>query len=593
MMDADRQILRVNMSTLSTKWEKVPEEWRTLGGRGLTSSIVAEEVPPLAHPLGENNKFIVAPGIVTGTTAPTSGRLSVGGKSPLTGGIKEANAGGRTPHKLARAGVKALVIEGKPSDNDVWYNLEIRNNDAKLVQANEYHMMGAYQIIHSLWEKYQTKPGIIGTGPAGQLLLKGAGIFGNNIENNDPGRYAGRGGLGAVLGSKRVIAIISDDSDGGVIKPVDEEKFKAASKALTDALREHPVTGTNGGLQNYGTNILQNIINEAGALPTRNWRYGHFEGASKISGEAVHEFIDNMKEKFGDDAEAAYAHPCHPGCAIKCSNVVPYEENGKLQVSPLEYETVWALGTNLTIDNLRHVAELNRLCNDLGLDTIETGNALAVAMEAGIIQFGDGEAAIKLLKEVKEGTPLGRIIGSGAVEVGNLFGIERVAAVKGQSMPAYDPRPIRGIGVTYATGPMGADHTQGYTIAAEILGIKGEVTDPRDIKKAQLSRLFQETTAFIDSSGYCLFTAFAILDIDSGFKGLVETVEAVTGETIGLEGVAPWGRKVLNKELEFNRKAGFTKAHDRLPEFMKKEPLPPHNVVFDVPDEELDQVHEM
>ncbi len=579
------------MRDLSVKWEKTPEKWSKLGGRGLTSTIVFEEVPPLAEPLGRHNKLIVAPGIVTGSNAPTSGRLSVGAKSPLTGGIKEANAGGRTPHKLARAGVKALIIEDKPSDNDAWYNIVIRKNDAEIVQANEYHLMGAYKLTKLLWEKYPNKPGIIGSGIAGQLLLKGAGVFGNNIENSDPGRYAGRGGLGAVLGSKKVIAIITDDKEGEVVKAVDEDKFKSASKALREALQGHPVTGKDGGLQNYGTNILMNIINEAGALPTRNWSSGYFEGASKISGEAVHELVDKVKEKFGDEAEGAYAHPCHPGCVIQCSNVVPYEDNGKLHVAPLEYESAWALGANLGIDNLQQVAELNRLCNDLGLDTIETGNALGVAMDAGIIPFGDGEAAIKLLKEVGEGTPLGRIIGSGAVTVGKVYGVTRVAAVKGQSMPAYDPRAIKGIGVTYATGPQGADHTQGYTIAAEILGVKGQVTNPRDINKADLSRAFQETTAFIDSSGYCLFIAFAILDVDEGFKGMVDTVAAMLGENYGVDDVTKLGRNVLNTELEFNRRAGFTKEHDRLPEFMKEEPIAPHNVVWDVPDEELDKVH--
>ncbi|MCE7736602.1 MAG: aldehyde ferredoxin oxidoreductase, partial [Candidatus Heimdallarchaeota archaeon] len=199
--------------------------------------------------------------------------------------------------------------------------------------------------------------------------------------------------------------------------------------------------------------------------------------------------------------------------------------------------------------------------------------------------------AIKALREVGEGTPLGRILGSGALTVGNVFGSTRVAHVKGQSMPAYDPRPIRGIGVTYATNPMGADHTAGYTIAAEILGIKGEVTDPRGVEKAGLSKAFQETTAFLDSSGYCLFTAFAILDVDEGFQGLVDTCAHMTGNNWGVEDVTKYGREILNKEIAFNRAAGLTKADDRLPEFMKTEALPPHNVVFDVTDEELDAVH--
>jgi aldehyde:ferredoxin oxidoreductase len=590
MLESEKQILRVDMKNLTSRWEPTPYDWKLLGGRGLTSTIINKEVPATANALGEDNKFIVAPGMVTGSNAPTSGRISVGGKSPLTGGIKEANAGGRTPHKLARAGVKALIVENQPSDGDAWYNLILKKNDLQIVQANEYKGMGAYKLIDQLWQRYPNKPGIIGAGVAGQMMLKGAGVFGNNIENSDPGRYAGRGGLGAVLGSKKVIAIVTDDREGEVIKPVNEELFNTGTRKLSEACRGHAVTGDNGGLQNYGTNVLMNVINEAGGLPTKNWSSGYFEGASKISGEVTHEKADQMKEKYGDTGNATYAHPCHPGCIIKCSNAVA-REDGSLLVAPLEYETSWALGANCAVADHTDVSELNRICNDLGLDTIEAGNAIGVAMEGGAIPFGDGPAAIEALKQVGTGTPLGRLLGSGAVTVGDAYGVTRVAAVKGQSLPAYDPRPIKGIGVTYATGTMGADHTQGYTIAAEILGVKGEVTDPRALDKAGLSKAFQETTAFLDSSGYCLFIAFAILDVDTGFEGFVESCAGMLGTDWGPGDVTGLGRQYLEQELEFNRNAGLTKAHDRLPEFFKKEPIAPHNVVFDVSDEELDKVH--
>lgn len=590
MLESEKRILRINMTDLSVKWEDVKDEWKKLGGRGLTSTIVSEEVPPTCEPLGPFNKLVVAPGIVTGSTAPSTGRLSVGAKSPLTNGIKEANAGGRTPHKLSRAGVKAIIFEGMPKEKK-WYNILIKKGSAEIVEADEYHKMGAYELIKKMWEKYPSKPGVIGSGPAGQMLLKGAGVFGNNVENSDPGRYAGRGGLGAVLGSKGIIAIITDDSDGDVIKAKEEEKFKAGSSALREALVEHPVTGKNGGLQNYGTNVLMNVLNEAGSLPAKNWTLGHVEDAVKISGEATHERIDLAVQQFGDKTNAQYAHACNPGCVMKCSMVIVDKDTGEEVLSPLEYESSWSLGNNTLIHEYEDVVELNRICNDLGLDTIEAGNALAVAMDAGQLKFGDGKGAIKALKEVGEGTPMGRILGSGALTVGNVFGSTRVAHVKGQSMPAYDPRPIKGIGVTYATGTMGADHTQGYTIAAEILGIKGEVTDPRAKDKAALSKAFQETTAFIDSSGYCLFTAFAILDVDSGFQGMVDTVAAMLGIDFTLDDVTKYGREILDKERAFNFAAGMTNKDDRLPEFMKTEALPPHNVVFDVTDEELDAVH--
>jgi aldehyde:ferredoxin oxidoreductase len=275
---------------------------------------------------------------------------------------------------------------------------------------------------------------------------------------------------------------------------------------------------------------------------------------------------------------------------MACSNVVPYEDTGKLHVSPLEYESAWALGANLDIGVLHDVAELNRLCNDLGLDTIEAGNTIAMFMEGEVIPYGDGTAAIELLKEAyDEKSVKGKLVCSGTQTAGETLGVSRIPVVKGQALPAYDPRPIKGIGVTYATTTMGADHTAGYTIAAEILGIKGKVTDPRELDKAELSRAFQATTAYIDSTGYCLFIAFCILDDDDGFEGMKNTVNSFLGKEID---VTDYGSAILKNEREFNKKAGFTNQDDRLPEFFYTEPLPPHNVVFEVSDEELDKVHE-
>ncbi|UCE14766.1 MAG: aldehyde ferredoxin oxidoreductase [Candidatus Heimdallarchaeota archaeon] len=599
------KILRINMSTLEHGFEDVPEKYQTLGGRALTSNVIFDEVDPTCDPLGPDNKFVVAPGLLAGTDAPSSGRLSVGGKSPLTNGIKEANAGGPTAQKLGRLGIKGIIIEGK-AEEDTWYNIVLSKDKCEIVEAGKYAGMGLYELITKVWEEYPNKPGIIGCGIAGQKLMKSAGVFGNNVENSDPGRYAGRGGLGAVLGSKRVSAIITDDTGTRNLRPADRELYTTGCSKLLDALDEHAVTGVlekpdpetgkmkpYGALKNYGTNVLQNIINEAGALPTRNWHEGRFEGATKISGEAVHEFIDKVKEKF-PDSTATYAHACHDGCVMKCSNIVPYEDTGEHQVGCLEYESVWALGTNCGIDDLFYVAELNRVCNDLGIDTIEAGNIISVAMDGKIeidgkkLDFGDGALSVELLKKVTTNEPLAKAVGDGALAMGKYAGITHVAAVKGQSLPAYDPRPIKGIGVTYATGPQGGCHTQGYTIAPEILQIGGK-PDPRDIKKAELSRGFQATTAYIDSTGYCLFIAFAILDIESGLNGMVESINGFLGTEID---VGKYGADIISKEREFNKRAGMTEKDDRLPEFFKTEPLPPHNVVFDVPDEELDSVHQ-
>jgi aldehyde:ferredoxin oxidoreductase len=238
---------------------------------------------------------------------------------------------------------------------------------------------------------------------------------------------------------------------------------------------------------------------------------------------------------------------------------------------------------------LDDVGELNRACNDLGLDTIEAGDTIAVAMEGGLLSFGDGKGALKLMKEVHKKTPTGRIIANGTAFTGQAYGVTRIPVVKGQGLPAYDPRPIKGIGVTFATTPMGADHTAGYAIAPEILGVGGTL-DPRDPKKAEVSRNLQIATAFIDSTGYCLFIAFACLDIPEGLEGVVESVNGVLGTKLTVDDIATIGRQIIDTELAFNKAAGFSEADDRLPEFFEEEKLPPHDVVFDVSDEELDNV---
>lgn len=363
----------------------------------------------------------------------------------------------------------------------------------------------------------------------------------------------------------------------------DEQKYREAIKVLTKALSAHPVTAQ--ALPTYGTAVLVNIINEAGGLPTRNFSAGRFEDAARTGGEAMAELV---KRRGG---RGRMGHPCHPGCVIRCSNVIP-DEKGDILCAPVEYESTWALGANCGIGNLDHIAMLNRLCNDLGLDTIETGVTLGVLMEAGVLKFGDGAKAIELLdREVRQGTPLGRIIGAGAAVAGRVYGITRVPVVKGQGLPAYDPRAIKGIGVTYATSTMGADHTAGYATAANVLKVGGFVDPLKPEGQAELSRNLQAATAFVDSTGMCLFIAFALLDMPEAMEALADLISAKTGRPFTVEDAVRYGQEVLKVERAFNTAAGFTAAHDRLPEFMKEELLPPHNTVFDVRDEDLDAVY--
>lgn len=554
-------------------------DYAGLGGRGLTSAIISKEVPPTCHPLSAENKLVIAPGLLSGSAAAMSGRISVGCKSPLTGGIKEANSGGQPSQMLGRLGIAAIVLEGKPAP-DTLYRVMV-NKDGVTVEAdNDLCMLGNYDLVDRMKEAHGDKIACISIGQAGEMKLSAASIAFTDMEQR-PSRHAGRGGVGAVMGSKGVKVIVVDDAGCSVRSPADPEKFKAANKAFVSGLRGHAVTGQ--GLPAYGTNVLQNVINEAGALPTHNFMWGRFEGCAKISGEAQAE-LENQR-----GGEGSATHGCHRGCVIRCSGTF-YDKDGVYVTKQPEYETVWAHGSNCGIDDLDAIARLDRMDDDFGLDTIEMGATIAVAMEAGLAQFGDAEAAISLLKEVGEGTPLGRILGSGAAVTGQVLGVERVPVVKRQAMPAYDPRTVQGIGVTYATSTMGADHTAGYAVATNILNVGGSVDPLKPEGQVELSRNLQIATAAIDSTGMCLFIAFAILDQAETFQALIDLINGFTGAQLTADDVTALGKKVLSMERDFNQRAGFTPKDDRLPDFFKKEKIPPHNITFEVKDEDLDQV---
>ena len=571
------KILRVNMADLSVKSEDLPEAYQGLGGRGLTSAIVSTEVEPTCSPIGPNNKLIFAPGLLGGTNCANSGRISVGGKSPLTEGIKEANSGGQAGGYLARLGIAAVVIEGMPAEEKL-YKLFIGKDKCELSPADDLKGLGNYATVDRLKGEFGEKVGFVSIGQAGEWKLVGASIAFTDKELR-PTRHAGRGGLGAVMGSKGLKAIVIDPAGGELAPLADKEAFKAASKRFAKALQEHPVTSQ--GLPTYGTAVLINVINEAGGLPTRNFSSGRFEGAEKVAGETLNKITVERK---GNPT-----HGCMAGCIIKCSGIF-VDEKGEYVSKWPEYETVWAWGPNCGIDDLDAIARIDRGCDDIGLDTIEMGNSVAVAMEAGIKEFGDAAGAEEMLGEIGKGTPLGRVLGSGAAVVGKTFGVRRVPVVKGQALPAYDPRAVKGIGVTYATSPMGADHTAGYAVAQNIMKVGGDVDPLKPEGQAKLSSDLQAVTAVVDATGLCLFVAFAAMDIEDAFNAIVDMVNAKYGLSLTGDDVTSLGQRILGMERDFNRRAGFTEADDRLPEFFKFEKLPPHNQVFDVPDEELDTV---
>jgi aldehyde:ferredoxin oxidoreductase len=557
------KIFRIDLTRRESTIEKVPERYTMLGGRALTGRIILDEVDPLCDPLGGKNKLVIAPGFLTGTRAPNSGRLSIGGKSPLTGGIKESNSGGTVSRKLAKMGIKALILQGKPVSGQ--YIIMVQMDKVAILPAPpEVVGKGTYETMEILKAIYGHKMSMICTGQAGEYQLSAAVIAISDMDGL-PNRQAARGGLGAVMGSKGVKAIIIDvaNADETLLQISDSEGFNIIAKKFAQTLIE-----TRKGLTTFGTPGLVKPVSAMSGLPTRNFSRGTFEKVDNVGPEIIVETIKSRGGKTG--------HICSVGCVIRCSNVYNDAE-GKYVLSSMEYESLALLGPNLGIDSLDVIANLNRKCNDYGLDTIEMGVALGVAMEGGLAQFGDGKAAQDLLDEIAKGTVLGRMLGNGAAMTGKVLGIKRVPVVKGQAMAAYDPRAFKGTGVTYASSPMGADHTAGNLLPGRY-GNDPHKSDGQIIN----SRNAQLNTCILDSMGLCLFVGDA-LDI------VADLLTKATGAAVTVDDMVEMAKDVLKTELEFNKKACFTKADDRLPAFFKTEKLPPQDLVFEFADEELDK----
>lgn len=574
------KFIRVNMETLEATVGSVPEKYVGLGGRALTSNFVNDEVNPTCHPLGKNNKLIIAPGLLSGTSAANSGRLSVGAKSPLTGTIKESNTGGSSSQMLAKMGIKAIVIEGVPKE-DKFYIIKVTVDGVSIDEAPEEILGGCgnYDAIKILGEKYGDKVGMALAGPAGEYRLASANISFKDPDGNI--RSAGRGGLGAVLGSKRVKGIVIDPEGAEPVPIADPEKFKAAAKVFAKALMDHPVSGQ--GLAAYGTDVLMNILNEAGGLPANNFTGGRIEHNDNISGETLNATIT---ERGG---EGKVSHGCHKGCVIRCSQWYS-DKQGKYVTSGFEYETIWGLGADGGIKDLDIIAYIDRAMDDVGVDSIETAVAVATAMDGGLIPWGDGDMVLQIVKDMAKPTPLARIIASGTTVVGKVCGMFRVPVVKDQAIPAYDPRSVKGMGLTYATTTMGADHTAGYCVSGNILKVGADIDPLKKDGQIEYARAMQIGTAAIDSSGMCLFVYFGIADNPGGYQALIDMINAQYGLELTSDDLDELGKSVLKVEKDFNTRAGFTNQDDRLPEFMEYEPLPPHNEVWDFTPEEIDQV---
>ncbi|SFN05738.1 aldehyde ferredoxin oxidoreductase C-terminal domain-containing protein [Thermodesulforhabdus norvegica] len=560
------KILRVNSRTGSWKIEVCDGEIGRLGGRALIAHVLLNEVVPTCDPLGRKNKLIVACGLLGDTPVTTAGRFSLGGKSPLTMGVKEANVGGAAGKALARLGFRAVIVEDAPRSYSPRV-LYINRSGVELFEVRDLLRASVSDTCGYLRARFGDQIGILCIGPAGEMGMCAAGIA-TTDHTGVQIRYAARGGLGALMGSKGIKAMVFDPKDAPNPVFYDSVALNRANKELVRLLMEDPKTENR---HNFGTPAVLSLCNELGILPTRNFRSGSFEGALKICGETIAMLID----KRGGDARKGT--PCVKGCVIRCSNVFA-DAAGKEIVASIQYENIALLGSNLGIGDIDKVAELNRLCNEIGLDAIETGAAIGVAMEAGILDFGDAEAAKELLHEVRKGTPLGRIIGNGAAVTGRVFNVRRVPVIKGQGIPAYDPRSLKGIGVTYATSPMGADHTAGNALET------ASTVDPRSsANQPEVSRRLQLRAAILDSLGVCLFIRPAFVKKP---ELIAELLNARYGWNWTYKDVRNFAVECLQKEKTFNERAGIIEPAD-VPEFMREEPLPPYNTVFDVSPDEL------
>lgn len=567
------KFVRVKMNDKTVRAQDVPQVYLGLGGRGLTSIFVNGEVPPTCDPLGPDNKLIFAPGSLSGTPLVNTSRISVGAKSPLTGGIKESNAGGTVAAALGRLGITALIIEGQCPEGDLYILRIDRDGKAELVSAQAYKGMRTYALVEKLLDTYGAENAVLCIGPAGEQRLAAASIQSTDVDGR-PCRAAGRGGLGAVMGAKGLKAIVVDQRGDSADPMVDPEAFKAANQVIVKVIKEHPLAGHV--MPELGTAGLVAPVNAMGAFPCYNATKGVLDGWEKISGEAMAGLIQERGGK-----------TTHMGCAqciIHCSNEF-VDKGGKYVTSSLEYETIWSMGGMTGIGDLDTVARLDFLCDDIGVDTMSTGVAVGVAMDAGYRPFGDGEAAIEMVEEIASGTEFGRILGQGPAAVGKHFNHARVPVVKGQSIAAYDPRAMLGNGVTFATSPMGADHTAGNVIG-EYLEQKLDPLSPEG--QVEASRNLQIATAAADCTGLC-FMAYVALTTPEGGGALLQAINAKFGTQLGPDDVPALGIRVLQAEREFNRKAGFTSKDDRLPEFFYKEALPPHNTVFSISDEAIDR----
>lgn len=552
------KMLRVNLTDRTIKTEDLDEKLakKFLGGRGLGTKILYDEGVATVEPLSPENKLIFINGPLTGANVPTGGRYMVVTKAPLNNMIASSNSGGVWGARLKYAGYDALIVEGK-AKAPVY--LVIDDEHVEIKDAAELWGKTSEQTEEVLKEEYGKNASVLNIGPAGENLSLLACII------NEADRAAGRTGVGAVMGSKNLKAVVCS-SKRTVVEPFDKEALRESVALNLKLLKENGVTGT--GLPTYGTAVLVNIINNVGSFPTKNWQESQFATSEEISGEM-------LKEKFL--VKQGFCHRCPIGCG-RVINM-----NGKIVGGP-EYEPLWAYGANCGLDDLEAITIANYWANEMGLDAIGAPTTIATAMELyqkgyitdkdcdGVpLKWGSAEAIIEWTKRMGLGSnPLAKLMAQGSYRLCEHYGVPELSmSVKKQDMPAYDARGIQGIGLTYATSNRGGCHVRGYMISPEILGLPQPLDRFATDDKAFWTKTFQDLTAVIDSAGLCLFTSFAL-----GAPHYAAMINAATGTNYTPAELLEVGERIYNIERMFNKAAGMKPEDDTLPKRLLEEPIP-------------------
>ncbi|MCW7999383.1 aldehyde ferredoxin oxidoreductase [Clostridium sp. cpc1] len=553
------KVLRINLTDKTYELEKLDESIakKFIGARGLGVKTLFDEVDPKVEPLSPENKFIIAAGPLTGTAMPTSGRYMVVTKAPLTGTIGIANSGGKWGAELKNAGYDMIIVEGK-ADSPVYVNIF----DDKVEIRDAKHLWGkvSSETTETLLDETDKKAKVLCIGPAGEKLSLMAAVM------NDIDRAAGRGGVGAVMGSKNLKAIVVRGTQK--VNIYDEEEAKRVSLEKIKILRQDPVAGQ--GLPTYGSAILVNIINENGIHPVRNFQKSYTDEADKISGET-------LTEKY-----LVRKNPCYR-CPIACGRWIKLEDG--TECGGPEYETLWSFGSDCDVYDLDAVNRANMLCNEYGIDTISTGATIAAAMELyekGYIKdediekdglslnWGDSEAVIGWTKKIGLREGFGDKMANGSYRLCDSYGVPELSmSVKKQELPAYDPRGVQGHGITYAVNNRGGCHIKGYMINPEILGYPEKLDRFSLEGKAAYAKVFHDLTAVIDSLGVCVFTTFGL-----GAKDYVDMYNAAVGELHDVDSMMLAGDRIWTLEKLFNLEAGIDSIHDTLPRRLLEEPVP-------------------